>query len=276
LEINEENIEIRNKLLNLPKIQANENFLNNLQNKIKRIELEEEQAIKQKVRGAGFFGKLFGAKRQPWFVPALGLGVVAVLVFSVILISNKNNIPVVNEKVTTMSQDTPSPQPNQTNSGSTGETLKKDELPGKEITEDFGSNENSMGTLERKYTDQGTNKVRTKTETMKSSDNESEIKMNNALPLIEQKAAEPREETAKNKSTDEMKTEKKVIESERKEGTDKVGRSEYTKKDSAKDEGKNNNDVKEAAKSFQGSTEINKTMLQDLKDKIEKGLKKKD
>jgi len=61
LELNEENIEIRKKLLNLPKLKASENFQINLQNKIKLLALEEEQAIsaRKQTSETGIFQKLF-------------------------------------------------------------------------------------------------------------------------------------------------------------------------------------------------------------------------
>lgn len=264
MEINEENIEIRKRLLNLPKVTANENFLNSLQNKIKTLELEEELASAKKVPAVGFFNKLFGTGRKPWLVPAFGLSAVVIIVFSVVLISNKDNTPVKNDKVTTMSQEVAPVQPNSSN---TPETLKKNELPGKEITEDIASLDQTSG----KYTDQGS-KTRLKTGTTKTSDKEAEMKISLPPSTVNQEVVDSRKESAKIKATDEEKSEIKVAESDKKEGNDRLAKSEKSKKDDKKDD----NDLKGVVKSIQGSTEIDKTVLQNLKDKIEKGMKKKE
>ena len=63
-------------------------------------------------------------------------------------------------------------------------------------------------------------------------------------------------------------TSEEITASEKKDGNDKLAKSEKSKKD--------DNDIKGVVKSLQGSTEIDKTVLQNLKDKIEKGMKKKE
>jgi hypothetical protein len=264
LEINEENIEIRKRLLNLPKVTANENFLNSLQNKIKKLELEEELVSAKKAPAEGFLNKLFGSERKPWLVPAFGLAAVVIIVFSVVLISNKDNTPLKNDKVTTMSQDVPPSQPNSSN---TPETLKKNELPGKEITEDIASLDQTSG----KYTDQGS-KTRLKTGTTKISDKEVDLKTSLPTSTVNQEVMDSRKESVKIKANDEEKSDSKVAEAEKKEGNDRLAKSEKSKKDDKKDD----NDLKGVVKSLQGSTEIDKTVLQNLKDKIEKGTKKKE
>ena len=267
MEINEENIEIRKKLLNLPKLKASENFHINLQNRIKKFALEEEQAEsarKQKSEN-GIFHKLFGVKRKPWLVPAFGLAVVAVLTFSIIFVINKDNPVTKSPDVTVTKESAPvSQEPAKINTDT--ETLKKEESPGKEIAENHSYKENSKGINEQKFTDQG-NKPKLKSEPEKPV-NISEVNGVTPPPSeLESKAVEKNSDVDKTKISEQPKTEKKVADSESKNGDEKVGRGEVSKKDENKISKENNQEVK----SSKVANDIDKKILQSLKDKIEKG-----
>ena len=91
----EKHIEIRDKLKNLPKIKASENFLNSLQGKINLLDAEKsgKSIHKKHVENIekGFFGKLLGSQRNPWLIPTIGFTVVLFFIFTVVYINVKQN-----------------------------------------------------------------------------------------------------------------------------------------------------------------------------------------
>jgi hypothetical protein len=268
LEINEDNIEIRKRLLNLPKLKASENFQINLQNRIKKIALEEERAESARKRKSdiGIFQKFFGVKRKPWLVPAFGLAVVAVLTFSIIFVINKDNPVTKLPDVTVTKESAPVPQePAKINTNT--ETLKKEESSGKEIAEDFSSNKSSPKLYEQKHSDQGSN-IKIKTETEKPTVKISDVNGLTPPPSeSESRPVEKNEDVGKSKISEQPKTEKKAADFESKNGDEKVGRGEVSKKDENKVSKENNQE----AKSNKVANDIDKKVLQSLKDKIEKG-----
>lgn len=265
MEHKEENIEIRKKLLNLPKFKASENFLNDIYYKINKIETEGAKASKfskeKTVFGKGIFANIFSGRRSPWLVPAMGFSVVLILVFSVVLILNKSNIQNKDKVITQTTENAPT----QTSPNTSSETLKKDNSEGKKIEEDLASGELSSKTTEEKYTDQG--KVRMKTETQ---------------PAPEKKLNEVRQEIDKSDRMEVQSTEKADIKDMEKGIESKVDKKAETSKkdedvktgklDEKKKETKKDKDVVDR-KAIQGANEIDKNSLQNLKDKIEKGLK---
>ncbi|MBS1515199.1 MAG: hypothetical protein JSS63_09210 [Bacteroidetes bacterium] len=84
MEHENEHLDIREKLLRLPKIQADENFLKRLQIQIDILDSEERtRDVVEKGSVSGYFKNLFGAR----LMPALGITsviVVAVLVYFVL------------------------------------------------------------------------------------------------------------------------------------------------------------------------------------------------
>jgi len=271
LEINEENIEIRKRLLNLPKLKASENFHINLQNKIKQLALDEEQAksAKNPASEIGVFQKIFGNKRKPWLIPAFGLAVVAILAFSVIFIINKDNPVNKLPEVTVTKESAPVPK-EQTKSNTVTDNLKKEELSGKEITQNNPSMDNYTGINEQKYTDQGS-KPRLKSENLESYDKNADVKgIINPPSQMETKSVESKGDVGRTKISEEQKSEKKVADSESKNADEKVARSEKSKKDDNEIMKENKQDMK----SLQSGNEIDKKVLQSLKDKIEKASSK--
>ncbi len=271
MEINEENIGIRKRLINLPKLKASENFQTNLQNKIKQLALDEKQAnsAKNLVSETGVFQKIFGNKRKPWLVPAFGLAVVAILAFSVIFIINKDN-PVNKLPDVTVTKESAPVLQEQTKSNTVTDNLKKEELSGKEITEDYSSKDNSTDINEQKYTDQGS-KPRLKSENVESSDKKAEVKGLISPPSeMESRSVESKGDVGRSKINEQEKSEKKVADSESKNADEKVAKSEKSKKDDKEIMKENKQDVK----SLQTGNDIDKKVLQSLKDKIEKASSK--
>lgn len=86
----EEHIDIREKLLKLPKVKAGDDFMNALQRKINLADAEENQKkIPAEIEKESFWVKLFGKKRNPWLIPSLSLTIVAIFVISVYVLNTK-------------------------------------------------------------------------------------------------------------------------------------------------------------------------------------------
>lgn len=95
----EQHIDIREKLLNLPKVKASDDFMNTLQRKINLAEAEStEKKITDEVKES-IWVKLFGKKKNPWLIPSLSLTIVAVLIVSIyVLNSGKiNDVPTISD-----------------------------------------------------------------------------------------------------------------------------------------------------------------------------------
>lgn len=73
----EKNIEIRRLLKSLPDVKAGSDFEQRLKEKISLLELQEEsEKRKSENKTAGLLDKIFGSKKNPWLVPALGFSIV--------------------------------------------------------------------------------------------------------------------------------------------------------------------------------------------------------
>jgi hypothetical protein len=83
----EQYIDIREKLLNLPKVKASDDFVNALQRKINLADAElSQKKITEEVKESVWV-KLFGKKRNPWLIPSLSLTIVAVLIVSIYVLN---------------------------------------------------------------------------------------------------------------------------------------------------------------------------------------------
>ncbi|HLT23568.1 MAG TPA: hypothetical protein VK004_00445 [Ignavibacteria bacterium] len=157
----EQHLDIREKLRNLPAVQASDDFVMKLQRRINLAEAQPSTQIhkehKEKLEG-GFFAKLFGSGNNTWLVPAMGVTAVVFLVFIWTYVINQNNDTASGDN----QQQSITQTEDETNTGETenklrtpmGETLKT-EVPGKEITESFGFTD-SRTELDVRDTDRGT------------------------------------------------------------------------------------------------------------------------
>jgi hypothetical protein len=133
-----QHLDIREKLLRLPKLQADDNFLKRLQIQIDILDAEEKtRDVVVKGSVSGYFKNLFGAR----LVPALGISSVVVAAFLVyFLLADKKDAVVNNmtnnkttETVITREQpETTTTTPSQPN---TGNDLAKNEEPKTKETE---------------------------------------------------------------------------------------------------------------------------------------------
>lgn len=157
----EQHLDIREKLRNLPTVQASDDFVMKLQRRINLADAQPSTQIHkehQEKLEEGFFAKLFGQGKNAWLVPAMGVTAVIFLVFIWTYVINQNNVTTTNntdEESITQSEE-------KTNTGETenktgtplGETLKT-EIPGREITESFGFTD-SRSDLTERDTERGT------------------------------------------------------------------------------------------------------------------------
>lgn len=128
MEHDNENLDIREKLLRLPKIKADENFLKRLQIQIDLLESEERtRDVVEKGTVSGYFKNLFGAR----LVPALGISSVVVAAFLVYFVLADKKESVVNDMtgnknqqtvITTEKPGTTTPQITSNEAPKTGET----------------------------------------------------------------------------------------------------------------------------------------------------------
>ncbi|HMS63788.1 MAG TPA: hypothetical protein PKD83_00890 [Ignavibacteria bacterium] len=87
----EKNIELIEKLKNLPRIKAGDDFMFKLESRIAEYESERNhlsESVNKKEQPT-FFQRLFGQKRNQWLVPAMGLTVITV--FAVYITKFSNN-----------------------------------------------------------------------------------------------------------------------------------------------------------------------------------------
>ena len=136
----EKYLDIREKLKSLPRVEARDDFVNQLQAKINIIEAEKQsnsihKENTEKLEG-GFFAKLFGQSTNPWLVPAFGVTAVIALVFVWVFVISNNNT----------SEDMTSSE-NNTSEQITGnsESDRKDNLVSKEEKTETGGEEEIPG-----------------------------------------------------------------------------------------------------------------------------------
>jgi hypothetical protein len=270
LDLNEQNNEIRKKLLNLPKLKASENFLNDLYYKINKIDVKEVEAFQKREKKGfitWFLRNPLTGNRNPWLMPAFGFTIVLFLVFSVVFVLNKNNVQIKNVPVTQFQEsNTPVPEPK-----SQTETLKKDESKDREISENLKMNETAPKLSENKSDDRGKSGV-TREESAPPSGRIDEVEkksVDSEQPtirglekngLIEQDNASDERKAETKKDSDDKKTGKL---SKEKKGDVKTEKEKNVSKDAVENQTVN-----------QGSNEINKDALQNIKDKLEKDQKK--
>jgi hypothetical protein len=87
----EEHIDIREKLLNLPKAKAGDDFMNSLQRKINLADAELNQKKIIDEAKESIWVKLFGKKRNPWLIPSLSLTIVVVFVISIYVLNSEKD-----------------------------------------------------------------------------------------------------------------------------------------------------------------------------------------
>ncbi|HRE40754.1 MAG TPA: hypothetical protein PLG90_05430 [Ignavibacteria bacterium] len=103
----EKYLEIREKLRNLPKVTASDNFVTRLQHSINTLDAElvsttiHNQNVEKIEKG--FFSRFFGENRNPWLVPSLGF---TVLIFLILIAVYSYNISSTNETATTQINST--------------------------------------------------------------------------------------------------------------------------------------------------------------------------
>ena len=271
----EKHIEIREKLKNLPKIKAGENFLNSLQRKINLLEAEKSSKSIHKKHieniERGFFGKILGSQRNPWLIPVIGFTVVLFFIFTVVYINVKqNNLNITGEQTKEEKQLATDESKTLTPENKKESTdAERKELPGKEITEDFsvkrGFDDKAPSLTKRGLTERDAYREKPP----KSIDEE--FKEGVVLDRIEQKFAEPVKEAEENtgKEYEKPKTETPRVEK-------KVSKFEPEKEErnvvSEKildDKKKNKKDEKDIEQSIKGLNEINKSDLQRIQEEIE-------
>lgn len=145
----EEHIDIREKLLNLPKIKAGEDFHNSLLTKINLLETDSLKNVKPLINTSsapseGFFLKLFGSLKRPGLAISYGFGVIVIAGFFAVYIIMKNSdkisvqSPVVTSENTVIKTESGNNSENKNLADSRKEETKK-ELPGKELKTDYGN-----------------------------------------------------------------------------------------------------------------------------------------
>lgn len=105
----EQNIEIREKLLNLPKVKASNDFVNALQRKINLSDAKlNQKKIPDEIQKESIWIKLFGKKRNPWLIPSLSLTIVVVFVISVYILNSSKKISEIPTMSDFQKKDSPS------------------------------------------------------------------------------------------------------------------------------------------------------------------------
>ena len=270
----DEHIDIRHKLLKLPKVKAREGFENELLKRINLIEAEKKPAK----RSEGIFSLLFGKKSLVWTVPAMSLTVVAVIVFGYYYIVNNTDFDKKQESVTISQQtsETPVPPP----------TVKKDEnIAGREITNDMEIGRDSR-ISKKTEVKTGVNETyregAPRTETKGIDEFRSGVSPDAKSDDVKQKLYQPSEKTESDRNlNEEMRLEtpkkseikeKKIVSPMLKE-TEKVSKEEseeyntgkLSKEDSAKDSTKESK-KKKAKKEKQLTEDILESLSKKIKD----------
>lgn len=184
----EQHIDLREKLLKLPKVKAGDDFMNALQRKINLADAEMSQKKAPEQEKVSIWVKLFGKNRNPWLIPSLSLTVVAIFVVSVFVLNSK--------KITDIPQISDF-QKNEKTSGLTPEdkkteTLSKEQTESKDIAGDL---KKEPGKIEDEFTG--------KTSTRISTDQQPVNPSSTIAPKLEMKL----EEVSKPSSSDPIKSE---------------------------------------------------------------------
>ncbi len=272
----DEHIDIRHKLLKLPKVKAGADFENELLRRINLIEPEKAPAKERE----GFFSLLFGRKSMVWTVPAMSLTVVAIIVFGWYYIYNGKGL--VNDRkdnsvVSQQTGETPSPPPSSV-------TKKDENIAGREITNDNEIGKNSK--IEKK-TEMKTGVNETyhestpKVDSRKSSDEgrvgmqpeKKEEVMQKSVPedrrnLERYKSEDVKTETLKESMKKSNDVEKKVVSPMLKE-TDKVSKGDVEESENTGKEQQTKDTTKKSnKKNANQEKDLTKDILESLSKKI--------
>ena len=276
----EQHIDIREKLLNLPKVKASDDFINALQRKINLADAELNQKKISEGLKESVWVKLLGKKRNPWLIPSLSLTIVAIFVISIYLFNYEKKTDL--QSIFTTERKI-SPQ-EKTEDDKKGEIKSGDNLPGKEIANDI--------TLESKKYETRSPSVDTKGFT------EQPVYMEPVKPSMEKKVDEimksDRSDPVKNESgkIDYKKEDRIYQDFEKKVSEETVSPKEVKNegnevnqkiKEDDKKDGKGNNEnksgiiekkekgaLKKSVRSVTDSTKIDKKALEKIKEEIQK------
>ena len=275
----EQHIDIREKLLNLPKVKAGDDFVNSLQRKINLADGGlNQKKITDEVKES-IWVKLFGKKRNPWLIPSLSLTILAVFVVSVYVLNSGNK-----ELVPTMSDF----QKKESSSGFTPDIKKpledsKDKITNQDIAGEFKLDSKKSDTRSSNVFGRESFDLSPKiqpiqppvemdrlklSEPMKTGDirdesGKSEYKKDGkANQDHEKKVSEETIET-QDKSIRGNEFEQKVMQENNKESKDAVESKGVIEK-------KAKNDMKRAVKTATDSTKIDKKALEKIKEEIQK------
>lgn len=270
-----QHLDIREKLLRLPKIQADENFLKRLQIQIDILDAEEKtRDVVDKGSVSGYFKNLFGAR----LVPALGISSVVVAAFLVYFMLADKKDAVVNNMNTNKNTETVITHEQPGNTPTTTEPNTGNDLAKNEETK-IKENEKKKPVENQQESKLSTFKSEpTKVADEKSISQEfSNIKSNAAID-IEQSGRTMEPPTAPMISSERKSEDKSKIQ-EKKDGV--MPSAPITSSDvekSVKEGGRGNTDTntrknlqsspKPKKIDFNGIIEINKTVLETLRDKL--------
>ncbi|MFA5404824.1 MAG: hypothetical protein WC358_07820 [Ignavibacteria bacterium] len=280
----EQHIDIRVKLLNLPKVKASDDFMNALQRKINLADAEVNQKkITDDVKES-IWVKLFGKNRNPWLIPSLSLTIVVIFVVSVYIL-NSGKLT----EVPTMS-DFQKKEKNQ-------DIVMQDKQNTTEQPEEL--NEKNGRILNKQESEKNLEKSppATEKELYKHIENQSvSPNVNNdgiGAPPVPKKMDDMRIETGKSEQKKEDKINQEFDNSVREEKIDskkgnlKANEPKSIIKDEEKSETKDNKEskglidqkekmtMKKSAKSTTDSTKIDKKVLEKIKEELEKTLDEK-
>jgi hypothetical protein len=279
-----EHLDIREKLLRLPKLQADENFLKRLQIQIDILESEEKtRDVVVKGSASSYFKNLFGAR----LVPALGISSVVIAAFLVyFLLADKKDAVVTNMTGNKNTETVITPEkPGITNNNSAPTNENKDLAK----TEEPGSESETSNDINKKTTDRNTESYGTmpkvKDEITQQTFTEekivtpsSDIKSNTGIDIEQQNGrlatTPPQGEITAKKNETEKKQEN--TSEQKKESTKSAN--PITSTDSEKtiiEGGRGNTDakspkanIKPKKKTVDGIIDINKSVLESLRDKL--------
>jgi len=270
-----EHLDIREKLLRLPKLQADENFLKRLQIQIDILDSEEKtRDVVVKGTASSYFKNLFGAR----LVPALGISSLIVAAFLVYFILGDKKDAVVNNMTTNKNTETviTTEKPGITNSAPTSENKElaqkednntKDRIVTKTEDKPREMQDLTTKTLQPKVSDE--RNLSQQTRDLKSNVAIDEEQKKNSFeqktaPIISTeritadkiKEAEPKKET--------MKTDTPTASIDQEKTVNEGGRG---KSDSNTSKTPKSN-IKPKKKDLNGVIDINRSVLESLRDKL--------
>lgn len=270
-----QHLDIREKLLRLPKIQADENFLKRLQIQIDILDSEEKtRDVVDKGSVSGYFKNLFGAR----LVPALGISSVVVAAFLVYFLLADKKDAVVNNMTNNKNTETvithEKPVENTTSQPNTNQDLAK-----KEVTDSKNTGTTKTEETQRQSTE-STNKViapkvsdeRTLSQEVTNIKSNTAIDVEQSGKLIEPPTAPlvSSEKKSEDKLKDSEPKKEKVMPSAPITSTDKEKSiNEGGRGKSDTNTGRNpQSSPKPKKKDLNGIMEIDKSVLETLRDKL--------